>query len=145
MASTKVIATTWAKKDLVNALKGTLKRMDDEINAWEKENKTLNKRQEAWDKKAQAWAKANLTKGEVKLNNSWRGLSFVIEFDTDDAEKALGKRPEQGRRPEYKDANYSNNHTSDWDQVENAIALVQGSTDTEFKINTTSAWAKFIR
>jgi hypothetical protein len=44
MASSKVISTTWTKKDLVAKLKQNLKRMDDEVAAWEKENATIEKR-----------------------------------------------------------------------------------------------------
>ena len=62
MASTKVISTTWAKKDLLKKLNDTLKRMDAEIAAWDKNDATLEKRQEAWDKKASIWAKANMSK-----------------------------------------------------------------------------------
>ena len=135
MATTKVIATTWAKKDLANKLKATLKRMDDEIATWEKQSATLDERQKAWDKKAVLWAKKN------SYHNRFT-LSF--NFKSDEAVKALGERPSNERRPDYQDTNYSKN-ISDYEQVENALALIEGSTDTEFKINTSSVWASFIR
>jgi hypothetical protein len=56
----------------------------------------------------------------------------------------MGKRPDQGRKPQYKDTNYNNN-VSEYEQVENAIALIEGATDTEFKITSSSTWASFIR
>jgi hypothetical protein len=146
MASTKVIATTWSKKDLVTKLKATLKRMDAEIEAWDKEDATLKKRQEAWDKKATAWAKKNISQAvDIDFNTGgYKGPYISMFFDKDIFTTELGERPNHGRRPEYKDVNYSK-PVSDYDQVLNAIALIEGSTDTEFKINTTSVWASFIR
>ena len=145
MASTKVIATTWAKKDLANKLKATLKRMDDEIAAFDKECATLKKRQDAWDKKAEAWAKKNLAKADsVDTNKYHNRFSITYSFDTELAVSALGERPNNERKPNYKDTNY-NTDVSDYEQVQNALALIEGSTDTEFKINTSSVWASFIR
>ena len=145
MASTKVIATTWAKKDLLKKLNDTLKRMDAEIVAFEKECATLKKRQEAWDKKAEAWAKKNLVKAnDVDTNKYHNRFAITYSFDTELAVSALGERPDTDRRPQYKDTNY-NATISDYDQVQNALALIEGSTDTEFKINTSSVWASFIR
>jgi hypothetical protein len=145
MASTKVIATTWAKKDLVSKLKQTLKRMDDEIIEWEKDNKTYSKRLAAWNKKASAWAVKNISKAEdIETSDGYKGEHVTLYFGRDGISDAIGEKPEQKRKPEYKDTNYSN-PVSDYEQVQNAIALIDGSTDTEFKINTTSAWAQFIR
>ena len=145
MAQTKVIATTWAKKDLLKKLTDTLKRMDAEIVAWEKDNATLEKRQDAWDKRALAWAMKNISKAKDTSANSYHNrLQLNISFDSKLAEEALGERPSQGRKPEYKDTHY-NKENSDYEQVQNAIALIEGSTDTEFKINTSSVWASFIR
>ena len=146
MTSTKVIATTWAKKDLVAKLKATIKRMDDEITEWEKDSATIEKRRAAWEKKAEAWVKKNIakaTKFEIGTGyaNNYRAS---IYFDTTELEETLGKYPQCSRSPEYKTRNYSK-PLSDYDQVENAIAIIQGSTDTEFKITTTSTWAQFIR
>ena len=145
MASTKVIATTWAKKDLANKLKATLKRMDDEIAAWEKQSATLDERQKAWDKKAVLWAKKNLAKAyDVDTNAYHNRFTLSFNFKSDEAVKALGERPSNERKPDYQGTNYSNN-VSDYEQVENALALIEGSTDTEFKITTSSVWASFIR
>jgi hypothetical protein len=145
MASTKVIATTWAKKDLLKKLNETLKRMDDEIVAWEKNNATLEKRQEAWDKKAVAWAKKNMSKAkDVDANSYHNRFQLNFSFDSELAMAALGERPSNERRPDYKDTNY-NKDVSDYEQVQNAAALIGGSTDTEFKVNTSSVWASFIR
>jgi hypothetical protein len=149
MATTKVIATTWAKKDLLKKLNETLKRMDAEIVAWEKDNATLEKRQDAWDKKAIAWAKQNISsvKGvETTVNpNQYRNrFSLEYSFDNDVAEEALGQRPSQERKPAYKDTNY-NRDVSEYEQIQNAIALIDGATDTEFKISSSSTWASFIR
>jgi hypothetical protein len=149
MATTKVIATTWAKKDLVKKLNETLKRMDAEIVAWEKDHATLEKRQDAWDKKAIAWAKQNISsvKGvetTVSPNQYRNRFSLEYSFDNDVAEEALGERPSQERKPDYKNTSY-NNVVSDYEQVQNALALIEGSTDVEFKINTSSVWASFIR
>ena len=144
MASTKVISTTWAKKDLLKKLNDTLKRMDAEIVAWEKDNATIEKRQDAWDKKAVAWAKKNVAKAyEADTTEYHNRFSLTYSFDLELAEAALGERPDNGRKPQYKDSHY--NEVSDYAQVQNAIALIDGSTDTEFKINTTSTWASFIR
>ena len=145
MASTKVIATTWAKKDLLAKLKATLKRMDDEIVAWNKDQATLKKRQDAWDNKAKAWAKKNMAKShDFDFSyGGYKGPYVSLFFNRDEFEAALGERPENGRQPNYKDNRYG--EINDYDQVRNAIALIEGSTDTEFKINTTSVWASFIR
>ena len=145
MAQTKVIATTWAKKDLLKKLNDTLKRMDAEIVAWEKDNATLEKRQDAWDKKAVAWAIKNMSKAKdtdgVTYHNRFQ---LNISFDTKLAEDALGERPSIERKPDYKGNSYDKNE-SDYNQVQNAIALIEGATDVEFKINSSSTWASFIR
>jgi hypothetical protein len=147
LASTKVIATTWSKKDLVKKLKETLKRMDDEIVEWEKNHATVDRRQKAWDKKAEAWMKKNLSKmTSFEFNTGgYKGPNAQVYFDKETLEAELGERPEETCRPNYKRANYGYGDTSDYDQVQNAIALIEGATDTEFKINTTSVWASFIR
>ena len=146
MASTKVIATTWAKKDLLKKLNDTLKRMDAEIVAWEKDRATINKRQDAWDKKAEAWAKKNLSKSiDTDFSTGgYKGPYVSLFFDRDAFEAAVGERPDNVRKPDYKDTNYSKS-VSDYEQVQNAVALIEGSTDTEFKITTSSVWASFIR
>ncbi len=144
MAQTKVIATTWAKKDLLKKLNDTLKRMDAEIVAWDKDYATLEKRQDAWDKKAIAWAKANMAKAnDIDSDIYHNRFQLNISFDTQLAKDALGERPDRPRKPTYKDSHYSD--VNEYDQVQNAIALIEGSTDTEFKINSSSTWASFIR
>ena len=144
MASTKVIATTWAKKDLLNKLKATIKRMDDEIVEWNKIQSTLKKRQEAWDKKAEAWAKKNVAKAdEVSATTYHNRFTLTYTFNAQLAEDALGERPDNGNAPRYKQERYD--EVSEYNQVLNAIALVEGGTDTEFKITTSSTWASFIR
>jgi hypothetical protein len=144
MAQTKVIATTWAKKDLLKKLNDTLKRMDAEIVAWEKNDATLEKRQEAWDKKASVWAKANMSKAyEIDSSVYHNRFQLNICFDSQLAKDALGERPERGRKPIYKDTHYSD--VNEYDQVQNAIALIEGAIETEFKINSSSTWASFIR
>jgi len=145
MASTKVIATTWSKKELLAKLKSTIKRMDDEINEWEKNHLTLAKRQAAWDKKAIAWVIKNASKAtDHNVSDGYKGRNVTFYFDGDIVEAALGERPEQGRKPQYKDTSY-NKEVSDYEQVQNAIALIEGSVDVEYKINTSSVWASFIR
>ena len=144
MESTKVIATTWAKKDLLKKLNDTLKRMDAEIVAWEKDNATLEKRQDAWDKKAVAWAKKNLAKAKDVSSTSYHNrFQFNYSFDLELAKTAIGERPTHEREPQYKNTRYD--AVSEYDQIQNAIALIEGSTDVEYKINTSSVWASFIR
>lgn len=144
MASNKVIATTWAKKDLLKKLNDTLKRMDAEIVAWDKDHATLEKRQDAWDKKAVAWAKKNVAKAyEVDTNKYHNRFALTYSFNIELAEAALGERPDNGRKPQYKDSRY--NEVNEYEQVQNAIALIDGATDTEFKISSSSTWASFIR
>ena len=144
MAATKVIATTWDKAHLLKKLNDTLKRMDAEIVAWEKDNATLEKRQEAWEKKAVAWAIKNMPKSKDTDASMYHNrFQLNISFDLQLATDALGERPSQERKPQYKESRYD--EVSDYDQVQNAVALIEGSTDTEFKINTSSVWASFIR
>ena len=144
MATTKVIATTWAKKDLLKKLNETLKRMDAEIVVWEKEQLTLEKRQDAWDKKALAWALKNMSKAKDTDTSTYHNrFQLSVTFDPQLAADALGERPSQERKPQYKEARYD--EVSEYDQLRNAVALIEGSTDTEFKINTSSVWASFIR
>ena len=144
MTTTKVIATTWAKKDLLKKLNDTLKRMDAEIVAWEKDEVTLKKRQDAWDKKAIAWAKKNITKAyEIDIKKYRNEFSLNYSFNNELFEAALGERPDSERKPKYKDFLY--NEVNEYEQVQNAIALIDGATDTEFKINSSSTWASFIR
>jgi hypothetical protein len=144
MAQTKVIATTWAKKDLLKKLNDTLKRMDAEIVAYDKDQATFDKRNKAWEKKAVAWALKNLSKSEsTSFSNGYRNAHVSIYFDVDDF-VLLAEKPEAVKKPDYKDTNY-NKPVSDYEQVQNAIALIEGATDTEFKINSSSTWASFIR
>ena len=144
MASNKVIATTWAKKDLLKKLNDTLKRMDDEIVAWEKDNATLEKRQDTWDKKAVAWAKKNVAKAyKVDITKYNSRFSLTYSFDIELGKAALGERPDNGRKPQYKDSRYD--EVNEYEQVQNAIALIDGATDTEFKISSSFTWASFIR
>lgn len=144
MAQTKVIATTWAKKDLLKKLNDTLKRMDAEIVAWEKDQATFEKRNKAWEKKAVAWALKNIAKAEsTSFSNGYRNAHVSIYFEND-AFPLLEEKPESVKKPDYKETNY-NKSVSDYEQVQNAIALIEGATDTEFKINSSSAWASFIR
>ena len=145
MASTKVIATTWNKKTLATKLKQTLQRMDNEIVAWDKANATIKKRQDAWDKKAVAWAKKNVAKAEeVNTNKYHNRFSLTYQFDSEMVGAALGERPEMGRKPTYKDTSYDQKD-SDYDQVANAIALVENCDDDVIKITSSSTWASFIR
>jgi hypothetical protein len=145
VASTKVITTTWDKKALVAKLKETLKRMDAEIAAWDKEDKNFKALTEAWDKKVEAWSKKNLAKAnDVDINRYSHRINVTFTYNGDVIEAVHGKRPERSSRPAYKDTNY-NTPVSPYAQVESAIALIEGSTDTEFKINTASAWAAWIR
>ena len=144
MASTKVISTTWAKKDLLKKLNDTLKRMDAEIVAWNKDSATIEKRKDAWDKKAVAWAKKNIAKAyEVDTNSYYNRFSLTYSFNLELAEAALGERPDIGRKPQYKDTRY--NEFNEYEQVQNAIAIVEGATDLEFKITSSCTWASFIR
>ena len=146
MASTKVIATTWAKKDLLKKLNETLKRMDDEIEVWEKQNSTLETRQQAWDKKAVAWAKKNMAKAyEVDTNMYHNRFQLSYSFNSQLAQTVLGERPSNERKPDYKDGRYNNGDTTEYSQVLNAISLIEGGIDTEFKITTSCTWASFIR
>lgn len=145
MASTKVIATTWDKKDLLAKLKTTLKRMDDEISQWEKDHKTFNKRLAAWNKKASVWAIKNSSKAtDIDTSSGYKGDNITLYFGEDVITDAIGEKPINTRKPDYKDTNY-NKESSDYAQVENAIAMIEGSKDTEYKITTTSTWAQFIR
>jgi hypothetical protein len=145
MATTKVISTTWAKKDLLKKLKDTLNRMDAEIVAWEKNETTLKKRQDAWDKKAVAWAKTNMSKADDIDSSSYHNrFQLNISFDPQLAKDALGERPSGERQPDYKGSRYSSDDC-EYEQVQNAIALIEGATDVEFKINSSSTWASFIR
>ena len=144
MATTKVISTTWAKKDLLKKLNDTLKRMDAEIAAWEKNDATLEKRQDAWDKKAIAWAKVNIAKAhDIDSSTYHNRFQLNISFENQLAKDALGERPSRDRMPTYRSSHYSD--VNEYDQVQNAIALIDGSTDTEFKISSSSTWASFIR
>ena len=146
MATTKVISTTWNKKTLATKLKQTLKRMDDEIVAWNKANATIRKRQDAWDKKAEAWAKKNISKAsDIDFSSGgYKGPYISLFFDKEALDAALGERPEMDRKPSYKDTSYDKKD-SDYDQVANAIALVENCDDDVIKITSSSTWASFIR
>ena len=119
--------------------------MDDEISEWEKDHKTYKKRLNAWNKKASAWAMKNASKAtDIETSDGYKGQNITLYFGEDVFEDAIGPKPSNERSPEYKQTSY-NKDVSDYEQVQNAIALIEGSTDVEFKINTTSAWAQFIR
>jgi hypothetical protein len=144
MASSKVISTTWTKKDLVAKLKQNLKRMDDEVDAWEKANATIEKRQAAWDKKALAWGLKNISKArDTDASEYHNRVQLNISFDLELIKDAVGERPSQDRKPQYKNSSY--NEKSEYELLENALSLVEGSVDLEYKITSSSTWASFIR
>ena len=144
MASSKVISTTWTKKDLVAKLKQNLKRMDDEVTAWEKDNATIEKRQAAWDKKAVAWGLKNISKArDTDASEYHNRVQLNLSFDLEVIKDAMGERPSQDRKPQYKNSSY--NEKSEYELLENALSLVEGSVDLEYKITSSSTWASFIR
>ena len=86
----------------------------------------------------------NLIKIAFRCYNPYHNrFQLNISFDNQLAKDALGERPNRERKPIYKDCHYSD--VKEYDQVQNAIALIEGATDTEFKISSSSTWASFIR
>lgn len=151
MASTTA-SVTYNTKSLIKQLEATLARMNKEIADWEDANSKLPAKQKAWDKKARAWFKKNaasLINDDLNVHTGWgqnRDASLSLSVSLKELEAAIGESPEgqNATRPDYDRTNYHQKE-SPIDEVENAIAMFKGCSDTEIKVSMRSAFFKYLR
>jgi hypothetical protein len=152
VSTSTTASVTYNTKSLVKQLEATRDRMKKEIAEWEDAAGKLPAKQKAWDKKARAWFKKNAgtlidDDTTVTVNNYSRHLAQVqLVADMKDVIAAIGPSPDGNRdsRPQYDQTNY-NQKVEPLEEIENAIAMFKGCTDTDIKVSMKSAFFRYLR
>lgn len=152
MSTSTTASVTYNTKSLIKQLEATRDRMKKEIAEWEDANSKLPARQKAWDKKARAWFKKNAASlidddTDVISRNYHRDTIHIdLTVDTSVIAAAIGPSPEGTRdtRPDYDQTNY-NQKVEPLEEIENAIAMFKGCTDTDIKVSMKSAFFRYLR
>ena len=150
MATTASV--TYNTKSLVKQLEATRDRMKKEIAEWEDANEKLPAKQKAWEKKARAWFKKNaatLIDDDCSISLGYHNKNRVqinVYGNTKDLFAEIGPSPEgkNNSRPQYDQTRYDQK-VAPLDEVENAIAMFKGCSDTEIKVSMKSAFFKYLR
>lgn len=144
-------SVTYNTKSLIKQLEATRDRMNKEIEEWEASNAKLPAKQKAWEKKARAWFKKNaasLIDDESSLYISGHNNRAQINVygNIADLYAEIGMSPEQdrGERPRYDQERYDQK-VAPLDEIENAIAMFKGCSDTEIKVSMKSSFFKYLR
>jgi hypothetical protein len=152
VSTSTTASVTYNTKSLIKQLEATRDRMKKEIAEWEDAASKLPAKQKAWDKKARAWFKKNAASlidddTDVTNRNYNRNTTHIqIEVDTSVMTEAIGPSPEGTRetRPDYDQTNY-NQKVEPLEEIENAIAMFKGCTDTDIKVSMKSAFFRYLR
>jgi len=152
VSTSTTASVTYNTKSLIKQLEATRDRMNKEIAEWEDAASKLPAKQKAWDKKARAWFKKNAASlidddTNVHNRNYHRDTTHIeITVDTSVMTKAIGPSPEGTRetRPDYDQTNY-NQKVAPLEEIENAIAMFKGCTDTDIKVSMKSAFFRYLR
>jgi hypothetical protein len=145
-------SVTYNTKSLIKQLEATRDRMKKEIAEWEDAANKLPAKQKAWDKKARAWFKKNaasLIDDDSNVNNrNYHRATIDIQLvvDTSVLTAAIGPSPEgtSDSRPDYDQTNY-NQKVAPLEEIENAIAMFKGCTDTDIKVSMKSTFFRYLR
>lgn len=149
---TTTASVTYNTKSLIKQLEATRDRMNKEIAEWEEANAKLPTKQKAWDKKARAWFKkhaATLIDDETNICVSYSNSNMVqvqVRASMKELVAVIGESPEgqSNQRPQYDQTRYDQK-VSPLDEVENAIAMFKGCSDTEIKVSMKSTFFKYLR
>jgi hypothetical protein len=152
VSTSTTASVTYNTKALIKQLEATRDRMNKEIAEWEDANSKLPAKQKAWDKKARAWFKKNaasLIDDDTDVHSrSYNRNTIHIELTVDTAmlTEAIGPSPEgkSDSRPQYDQTNY-NQKVEPLEEIENAIAMFKGCTDTDIKVSMKSAFFRYLR
>jgi hypothetical protein len=141
---------TFKRAVIVRKLTTRLNEMNKEIADWEKNNKTLEARQNAWEKKARAWLKKNAntavnedTPVFVNNNNKGQSIRFNVEVGTKLTD-AIGEYPSQDCRPDW-DRNQYLSNISPIDELEANIAAFNAAEEDEIKISINNNIFKYLK
>ena len=149
---TTTASVTYNTKSLIKQLEATRDRMNREIAEWEEASAKLPAKQKAWDKKARAWFKkhaAALIDDETNVCLPYGNSNTVqiqIRASNKELVAAIGESPEgkSNQRPQYDQTRYDQK-VAPLDEIENAIAMFKGCSDTEIKVSMKSAFFKYLR
>ncbi len=152
VSTSTTASVTYNTKSLIKQLEATRDRMNKEIAEWEDAASKLPAKQKAWDKKARAWFKKNaasLIDDDTDVTNRNYGRNTIhidLTVDTPTLTEAIGPSPEGTRdsRPDYDQTNY-NQKVEPLEEIENAIAMFKGCTDTDIKVSMKSAFFRYLR
>jgi len=152
VSTSTTASVTYNTKSLIKQLEATRDRMNKEIADWEDAASKLPAKQKAWDKKARAWFKKNAAsliddEAAVQNRNYHRDTTHLdLIVDTSVITAAIGPCPEGHResRPQYDQTRYDQK-VAPLDEIENAIAMFKGCTDTDIKVSMKSAFFRYLR
>ena len=152
VSTSTTASVTYNTKSLIKQLEATRDRMNKEIAEWEDAASKLPAKQKAWDKKARAWFKKNaasLIDDDTDVHNRsyQRDTTHVeLKVDTSMLTANIGPSPEgkNDSRPQYDQTNY-NQKVAPLEEIENAIAMFKGCTDTDIKVSMKSAFFRYLR
>jgi hypothetical protein len=152
VSTSTTASVTYNTKSLIKQLEATRDRMNEEIAEWEDAASKLPAKQKAWDKKARAWFKKNAASlidddTDVHNRNYSRNTTHIeIKVDTSMLTADIGPSPEgkHDSRPQYDQTNY-NQKVAPLEEIENAIAMFKGCTDTDIKVSMKSAFFRYLR
>ena len=152
VSTSTTASVTYNTKSLIKQLEATRDRMNKEIAAWEDASSKLPAKQKAWDKKARAWFKKNAASlieddTDVQHRSYHRDtMTIDIVVDTSVLVAAIGPSPEgkNNERPQYDQTNY-NQKVAPLEEIENAIAMFKGCTDTDIKVSMKSSFFRYLR
>jgi len=152
VSTSTTASVTYNTKSLIKQLEATRDRMKKEIAEWEEASSKLPAKQKAWDKKARAWFRKNAARlieddEEVTSRDYYRDTTHVqLTVDTAVLVEAIGPSPEgRGKdRPDYDRTTY-NQKIAPLDEIENAIAMFKGCTDTDIKVSMKSGFFRYLR
>ena len=152
MSTSTTASVTYNTKSLIKQLEATRDRMNKEIADWEDAASKLPAKQKAWDKKARAWFKKNaasLIEDDTNVtsrNYHRETVSIDLVVDTAVLIAAIGPSPEGQRdtRPQYDQTRYDQK-VEPLEEIENAIAMFKGCTDTDIKVSMKSGFFRYLR
>ena len=130
---------------VIKRLREVLETKQKEYDEWETGRKTYKKRKEAWDKKALAYILKNGESDDSSVGSYGRTYSVRIEIDKDELTKAVGKEPDNDCEPDFFRSRWvRDQQIAPVDEVKNALALYELSTEPTVKVSTKASWASYL-
>lgn len=130
---------------LIAKLKDVLVKKQKEYDEWSSNQKTYKKRLEAWEKKAHAYILKNGAPEKESVNTYGSTASIRLEVNLNELVAAIGESPSNEREPEFfVGSYYQNRRFTPCEEVKNAIALYELSTETTVKVSNRTLWAAYL-